>query len=226
MLASGWKAADSQDSPRMISAANAALGQSRPSGPGEGRWQRIAAWLVYRRVRISLAIFACLLVEDVLIGVEPHGIFAYRDPVAVAGCMLIFAGLAVRSWAAGILRKNRELTTTGPYAVVRNPLYIGSCLIMCGFCTLIDHVENIYIVLGPVAGLYFLQVLHEERRLAKLFPGQWSEYAAAVPRFIPRSFPRAVFAGWDREQWLGSREYNALGAALLGMLLVELWRLS
>jgi protein-S-isoprenylcysteine O-methyltransferase Ste14 len=209
----------------MFSAANAALGQSRP-GPGEGRWQRIAAWLAYRRVRISLAIFACLLIDDVLVGVEPHGIFAYRDPIAVAGCMLIFTGLAVRSWAAGILRKNRELTTTGPYAVVRNPLYIGSFLIMCGFCTLIDDIENVYIVLGPVALLYFLQVLHEEQNLAKLFAAQWTDYAAAVPRFLPRSAPKAPFATWDRQQWLGSREYNALGATLLGMLLVELWRLS
>ena len=210
----------------MISAANAALGQSRPSGPGEGLWQRIAAWLVYRRVRISLAIFASLLIEDVLVGVEPHGIFAYRDPVAVAGCMLIFAGLAIRSWSAGVLRKNRELATTGPYALVRNPLYVGSFLIMCGFCTLIGDVENVYVVLGPVAGLYFLQVLFEERSLAKLFADQWAEYAAAVPRFVPRSFPQAAFATWDRQQWLGSREYNALGATLLGMLLVEFWRLS
>jgi protein-S-isoprenylcysteine O-methyltransferase Ste14 len=200
----------------MISAANAALGQSHASGSGEGRWQRIAAWLVHRRVRISLAIFACLLVEDMLIGVKPHGIFAYRDPVAVAGCMLIFAGLAVRSWSAGILRKNRELTTTGPYAVVRNPLYVGSFLITCGFCTLIDHMENMYLVLGPVAGLYVLQVLHEERCLAKLFAGQWTEYASAVPRFVPRSIPKAAFAAWDRQQWLGSREYNALGWSSCG----------
>jgi protein-S-isoprenylcysteine O-methyltransferase Ste14 len=210
----------------MFSVVNAALHQAPSCGPSEGRWQRIASWLVYRRVRISLAIFAFLLVEDVLVGAEPHGIFAYRDPIAVTGCMLIFAGLAIRSWSAGILRKNRELTTTGPYAVVRNPLYVGSFFIMCGFCTLIDDVENIYIVLGPIAGLYVLQVLHEERHLARLFAGHWAEYAAAVPRFVPRSIPKAAFAAWDRQQWLGSREYNALGATLLGMLLVELWRLS
>jgi protein-S-isoprenylcysteine O-methyltransferase Ste14 len=210
----------------MTSAVSAALEQTPPAGSREGRWQRVAAWLVYRRVRISLAIFACLLVEDVLAGVEPHGIFAYRDPIAVAGCMLIFAGLAIRSWSAGILRKNRELTKTGPYALVRNPLYVGSFLIMCGFCTLIDDATNIYFILGPVAGLYFLQVLHEERYLAKLFAGQWAQYSATVPRFMPRSISRSALATWDRQQWLSSREYNALGATLLGMLLVELWRLS
>lgn len=210
----------------MNSITRPSIDSSPASCPSEGPWQRIAAWLVYRRVRLTLIVFCVLLVEDVLIGVEPHGIFAYRDPRAVLGCMLIFAGLAVRSWSAGLLRKNRELTVTGPYALVRNPLYVGSFLIMCGFCTLIDDVENIYFVLGPIAGLYFLQVLHEERLLAEMFPLQWAEYARAVPRFFPRSLPKATFAPWDARQWLGSREYNALGATLLGMLAIELWRLS
>lgn len=210
----------------MIPITTTGISSPQQADSGEGTWQKITAWLVYRRVRLTLAVFAVLLVEDVLIGVKPHGIFAYRDPVAVLGCMLIFAGLGIRSWSAGILRKNRELTTTGPYALVRNPLYVGSFLIMCGFCTLIDDVENIYFVLGPIAGLYFLQVLQEERHMAKLFPSQWPEYAGAVPRFFPRSIPKAAFAPWDANQWLGSREYNALGATLLGMLAVELWRLS
>ena len=210
----------------MIPITTTGVSAPQQSDAGDGTWQKITAWLVYRRVRLTLAVFAILLVEDVLIGVKPHGIFAYRDPVAVTGCMIIFAGLGIRSWSAGLLRKNRELTTTGPYALVRNPLYVGSFLIMCGFCTLIDDVENIYFVLGPIAGLYFLQVLHEERYMAKLFPAQWPEYARTVPRFFPRAIPKAAFAPWDAHQWLGSREYNALGASLLGMLAVELWRLS
>lgn len=191
-----------------------------------GVWRRVADRIVYRRVRITLALFASLLVVNFLSGVEPHGLFAYRDPVAVTGCMLIFAGLGIRSWSAGILHKNRELTTTGPYALVRNPLYVGSFLIMCGFCTMINNVETIVYVLGPIAGLYFLQVLHEEWYMSQLFPTQWPEYARTVPRFFPRAIPKAAFAPWDAGQWLGSREYNALGATLLGMLAVELWRLS
>jgi protein-S-isoprenylcysteine O-methyltransferase Ste14 len=142
------------------------------------------------------------------------------------GCMLIFAGLGIRSWSAGILRKNRELSVSGPYALVRNPLYVGSFLIMCGFCVMINNLETIVYVLGPIAALYFLQVLQEERDMARLFPAQWPEYARTTPRFFPRSIPMAIFAPWDARQWVGSREYNALGATLLGMLAVELWRLS
>src|SRR5215213_5268758 len=133
------------------------IGTASPDGP----WQKLAAYLVYRRVRITVAVFFALMIEDVVSGIEPHSIFNYRDPEALLGCGLIFAGLAIRSWSAGILRKTRELTTTGPYAVIRNPLYVGSFMIMSGFCTLIDDPENLFIVLGPIAGIYFLQVLHE-----------------------------------------------------------------
>jgi hypothetical protein len=97
---------------------------------------------------------------------------------------------------------------------------------MCGFCTMINNAETIVYVLAPIAGLYLLQVLQEERDMARLFPAQWPQYAQTTPRFFPRSLPQAAFAPWDARQWLGSREYNALGATLLGMLAVELWRLS
>jgi protein-S-isoprenylcysteine O-methyltransferase Ste14 len=197
-----------------------------PSAPVENRWRRLADFLARRRVRISVFIFAALIVEDILTGVRPHDIFNPRDWESVLGCGLIFMGLAVRSWAAGVLRKTRELTTTGPYALVRNPLYIGSFLIMSGFCALIDDAENIFLIVGPVAGLYFLQVLHEERLLANLYESRWLEYARRVPRFVPRSLPKGPLATWDFRQWLGSREYRGLGGTLLGMLLLEIWRVT
>jgi protein-S-isoprenylcysteine O-methyltransferase Ste14 len=206
--------------------AEAAFSPSAPGAPHEGRWQKISAYLVRRRVRISLVVFVALMVEDVLTGVTPHDVFNPRDPETLLGCGLIFAGLAIRSWSAGILRKSRELTTTGPYALIRNPLYIGSFLIMSGFCALIDDAENLYFVLGPIAALYFLQVLHEERGLAQMYGARWADYMRNVPRFLPRALPKAPFSTWELREWLGSREYRALGATLLGMLLVQVWRLS
>lgn len=208
----------------MASLPFAAAGAVPPSSPAESPWQRIAAYLVYRRVRISVVVFIALVVEDVLIGVKPHGLFDYQDPQSLTGCGFIFAGLAVRSWAAGILRKTRELTVTGPYAMVRNPLYVGSFLIMIGFCIMIGDVENIYIVLGPLVGLYILQVLHEERLLSQYHPEAWQKYIGAVPRFVPRGLPRAAFGAWTYALWRSNREYRALGAVLLGMLLVDAWR--
>src|SRR5688572_3999794 len=49
------------------------------------------------------------------------------------GLIPIALGQVVRIWAAGHLSKNKELTTTGPYAYVKNPLYVGTFLIMVGF---------------------------------------------------------------------------------------------
>ncbi|MCC6492821.1 MAG: isoprenylcysteine carboxylmethyltransferase family protein [Pirellulales bacterium] len=181
--------------------------------------------MVSRRVRISVAVFVALIAEDVLIGIKPHGVFDYADPRSLAGCGLIFAGLVVRSWAAGILRKTRELTVIGPYALVRNPLYVGSFLIMIGFCVLIGDRENLFVILGPFFGLYFLQVLHEERVLAVYHPEAWNAYVRNVPRFFPRRLSTAAFGAWTFAIWRSNREYRALGAVLLGMLLIDAWRL-
>jgi protein-S-isoprenylcysteine O-methyltransferase Ste14 len=205
----------------MTATASAVRPDALPAQSTEGRWSRWAAYLVRRRVRITNAIFAFLVIEDIVTGIRPHDIFDRHDPRTLLGCGLIFAGLALRTWSAGILRKTRELTTTGPYSIVRNPLYVGSFMIMCGFSALIDHVENVFVILGPLAGLYFLQVLEEERRLLELYGARWTDYAQTVPRFIPHSLPRSSKGGWEFSQWLGSREYRALGAALLGMLALQ-----
>lgn len=189
-------------------------------------WSGIARYLVKRRVRISVLIFLALIAEDVLIGVKPHSLFDVTDLESLGGVALVAIGLTIRSWAAGILRKTRELTTTGPYAIIRNPLYLGSFLVMGGFSTVIDDVENIFFILGPIAGLYYLQVLHEERILSEKFGARWAEYAATTPRFVPRSLPNDPLATWRSQEWFNNREYRAFLSVLLGLLFVELWRLS
>ena len=56
-----------------------------------------------------------------------------RRPAAIAAGALLFAlGAAVRTWAAGHIRKREVLAVTGPYAHTRNPLYFGSFLMACG----------------------------------------------------------------------------------------------
>jgi protein-S-isoprenylcysteine O-methyltransferase Ste14 len=193
------------------------------------RWSAICAWLVRRRVRLTVLIFVALMAEDLLIGVRPHHVFNFGDGESSLGLVLVAVGIAMRSWAAGVLHKTRELTTTGPYALIRNPLYVGSFMIMCGFATLIDDVENIFIILGPLAFLYYLQVLEEEKRLVTIYEGRWHEYAATVPRFFPRRLPRwgsmfsTMFASWSLHDWMGSREYRAMAATLLGLAAIDLW---
>jgi protein-S-isoprenylcysteine O-methyltransferase Ste14 len=194
------------------------------------RWNElrrtIAAFVVRRRVRITVAVFVLLVLEDMLIGVRPHDILNLRDPETLIGLALIAFGVLVRSWAAGVLHKTWELTTTGPYAMIRNPLYVGSFLIMSGFATLIDDVENIFVILGPLTFVYYLQVLHEERALAQKYEARWAAYADRVPRFLPRGLPAfgSLFGTWNLRDWRGSREYRALASTALGVLALEIWR--
>ena len=67
---------------------------------------------------------------------------------SVLGTGMALAGLAIRSWAAGTLHKMKELTRSGPYAMVRNPLYVGSFFMMFGFCALIADAHTIWIIAG------------------------------------------------------------------------------
>jgi protein-S-isoprenylcysteine O-methyltransferase Ste14 len=86
------------------------------------RWQRVA-----RRIRVPLGFLTGALYLFELWRRAPL-------PAAVAWSLaLVLPGLWLRGYAAGYVKKNRELTRTGPYAHTRNPLYLGSMLIAAGF---------------------------------------------------------------------------------------------
>jgi len=208
--------------------ANAIVGTTptRPE-PQSARpwWDKLVDWLVRYRVRITVVVFVILLTEDVLVGVKPHDLTNFRDAKTVLGCLLVAAGLLLRSWAAGVLQKDAQLTTSGPYGIIRNPLYVGSFLLMIGFCILGDDRGNIWFVLGPFAALYLMKVSREERRLARIFGDPWQSYVRSVPRILPRRLPSLSFVDWNLSHWLGNREYRAVGAVFLGMIALQLWHL-
>jgi hypothetical protein len=94
---------------------------------------------------------------------------------------------------------------------------------MLGFGALMQDPLTLWIVVGPVAWLYWHAVRSEERHMASIFPSEWPQYAAGVPRFIPRRLVRPVAGEWSLSQWRHNLEYQAwLGSALaLGGL--KLW---
>jgi protein-S-isoprenylcysteine O-methyltransferase Ste14 len=205
---------------QLAAAVPAATGaRRRPISP-------LVRMLVDRRVPISVALFATLICLDVLVfHSRPRDLFNLADPLVVPGLLLIVAGLLVRSWAAGTLRKRQQLATTGPYAWVRNPLYAGSFLMMIGFGLLVQDALALWIVVGPIAWLYWQAVQCEERNLNRLFPEQWPPYAASVPRFFPRRLmlPRTI--DWSLAQWLRNSEYQAWGGSLLALAGIKLWQM-
>lgn len=107
----------------------------------------------------------------------------------VVGFCIALTGILVRGWAAGAIRKNSILTTHGPYALTRNPLYLGSFLIGTGVAVASGVLWIMALFIVFFAFVYGRTMRREEARLAGRFGEEFERYSAAVPRFIPRPAP-------------------------------------
>jgi protein-S-isoprenylcysteine O-methyltransferase Ste14 len=144
-----------------------------------------------------------------------------------AGGVIVLIGIALRAYASGYLRKATELTTTGPYAYTRNPLYLGSLIIAAGFA-LAARSLWIALVMAVIFIVIYLPVIgDEERFLRSQFPG-YDEYARRVPRLRPRLSAAGSRGEFSLRLYLKHREYNAaLGAAaVMAALIIKLLWLS
>jgi protein-S-isoprenylcysteine O-methyltransferase Ste14 len=169
------------------------------------RWQKIA-----RRIRVPLGfVFA--------------GVFLWlAQPTwktMLLSLLLVAPGVWLRAYAAGYVRKNAELTRTGPYAYTRNPLYLGSIMIAFGFAVAAASWIILVALAVLFAAIYIPTIQGEEGYLREHFAG-FDEYAAKVPRLLPRltaaEFPANENASGGRfsaRQWRHHREYNALMGA-------------
>jgi protein-S-isoprenylcysteine O-methyltransferase Ste14 len=144
----------------------------------------------------------------------------------LASLLLVVPGLWLRGYASGYVRKNAELTTTGPYAHTRNPLYLGSMLIAFGFATASGSWILLAVLTALFAAIYIPTILGEEEYLRTHFAG-FDAYGQEVPRLLPRLTPakfadaespeRGSFSG---ELYCRHREYNSsMGAAALYLAL-------
>ncbi len=208
-------------------ASQLAAASAAPSVVPPQRAGRLIDWLVRRRVAISLVLFTGLVLLDlVVIQNRPRDVFRLSDPLVAISELLILVGLLIRSWAAGTLRKKKHLATTGPYAWIRNPLYVGSFLMMVGFGTLVQDPLTLWIVIGPLAWLYWLAVRTEEHHLAAIFPDEWPAYSARVPRFLPRRLVRPRAGEWSLAQWRHNLEHQAWIGSIAALIGIKLWLVS
>ena len=144
------------------------------------------------------------------------------------GAILIIAGLAIRALASGHVRKNEQLTTSGPYGYTRHPLYLGSLIMASGF-SLASHSWWIALMTALIFLIIYVPVLlAEETFLRQHFP-QFEDYANAVPRLWPRLTSLASGQGsFSWKLYCQHREYNALmgSVAMMVVLAVKLLRNS
>lgn len=140
----------------------------------------------------------------------------------IVGTGLAFIGLLVRGAAAGHLAKHATLTTSGPYAVVRHPLYLGSVVVAAGLVVAGASWTAAILVAGYLAAFYPLAMRREEEKLGRRYGRVFEEYAARVSPLWPRS-TRAGVRSW-RFSWTLYR-YNGEFQSALGVLaaLAVLW---
>jgi protein-S-isoprenylcysteine O-methyltransferase Ste14 len=140
------------------------------------------------------------------------------------GTLIAIPGILLRALASGHVKKNEELTTTGPYAYTRNPLYLGSLIMAIGFALAARSVWVLILVVLMFLAIYLPVIRGEEVFLRGTFP-TFEEYARNVPRLLPRvrAFSQAP-GGFSRPLYWQHREYNAvLGtAALMAALVAKL----
>lgn len=134
----------------------------------------------------------------------------------VAGTSIAIVGLLIRASASGHVRKNEQLTMTGPYAYTRNPLYLGSLVLALGFITASRSWMVGLIAAAMFVFVYFPVIRSEERFLQEKFP-EYDGYARNVPRLFPRLRPiESSSNSFSLHLYWKHREYNAwVGTTLM-----------
>ncbi|MGB9242325.1 MAG: isoprenylcysteine carboxylmethyltransferase family protein [Candidatus Acidiferrales bacterium] len=149
------------------------------------------------------------------------------------GTIVAALGLMVRAAAAGYLRKDRELAVTGPYALTRNPLYLGSAILAAGF-VVASHSWIAGLLVSLYFGIFYYAVMrNEEEDLRMRFGADFNAYASRVPLFVPNPFasrkPQSPVnsaasgeanGGFSWAQYRRNREYRALLGAIAAMAMV------
>lgn len=185
----------------------------QPASSTVTTWSRVA-----RRVRVPVGfIFAVVFIWLA----HPT-----RNSILV-GALVMIPGLLLRGLASGHVQKDKQLTTSGPYAYTRNPLYLGSLLMAAGFAIAARNWWIVALMLIMFAVIYVPVIAGEERYLRATFP-DYDDYARHVPRLFPRLTRYGSQQGaHSSERYWKHREYEAgIGCVVvLAVLIIKLmWR--
>ena len=142
--------------------------------------------------------------------------FSHPDARSLAWGLPVSAlGLALRAWATGHVAKNLRLAQSGPYAYVRNPLYLGTLIVAAGFAVA-SRQWGLGVLFAAVFVLIYLPAIElEEQHLRKLFP-EFAAYAERVPALWPTLKPLGSPEHFRWSLYFRNREYQAFIGFLLG----------
>jgi protein-S-isoprenylcysteine O-methyltransferase Ste14 len=189
---------------------------------------RVGGWLFRQRSWLPLPLVAALLL------IPPSGDIAATSSASLwtIGLLVVAAGEGIRLWAVhhiGAISRTRSdrlgpLVARGPFAYVRNPLYLGNILLWAGFAISARLLWLAPIVVVLLALEYHAIVRWEERLLTERIGQPYVDYIAGVPRWLPswrawKSPDTAATFSW--RQTLFS-ERGTLIAIVLGIALLYL----
>ena len=182
--------------------------------------------------RLSRAIFSHRLhvgLAVVALGglvVRPGNVFGSHRALGVsASVALVLLGLALRAWAGGCAGSHTRnatieaprLVTGGPFAYVRNPIYLASIVLGLGMVGLLGDPWMFALYVGVFVFLYTAIVPAEETFLRKTFPEEFARYCENVPRMLPR------FTRWKGAAPVQFARSAIRGEARLGLVLVAIY---
>lgn len=154
--------------------------------------------------------------------------FARPTPAAfTVGVGLAVLGLLIRAASAGHIHKDKALTTTGPYARTRNPLYLGTLFLGLGVTVAGGRWLFVGLFLVFFVVVYGRTMRGEAKLLEELFGDAYHHYASHVPLLLPRlTRYRAPGtdggAGFSLARYRRNREYEALLGAVAGFAFLAL----
>jgi protein-S-isoprenylcysteine O-methyltransferase Ste14 len=171
-----------------------------------------------RRLEVGLGVTAATL--PFIRPAARHALWA-----KAGGFCLVMTGLGVRAWAAGSAgshtRDSRlgggKLATAGPYAHVRNPIYLGNGLIGAGMVLLLGDLRLLVPCAGTLLALYSGIIPAEEEFLSRRFSQEYEAYRRQVPRLLPR------LSGWSGANEQLVEWEAARGEWRLGLVLALIW---
>jgi protein-S-isoprenylcysteine O-methyltransferase Ste14 len=183
---------------------------SQPTPTASNTWSRVA-----RRIRVPLGfIFAVVYIW----------LARPTRTSLIAGALVLLPGLLLRGLASGHVQKDKQLTTSGPYAYTRNPLYLGSLMLAAGFAIAARNGWIVAIMLVMFAVIYIPVIAGEERYLRQTFP-DYDDYARHVPRMLSRLTPYgSQQSAYSSARYWKHREYEAVIGCLvmLAVLVIKL----
>jgi|CXWL01.1.fsa_nt_gi protein-S-isoprenylcysteine O-methyltransferase Ste14 len=146
-------------------------------------------------------------------------------PEILRAMPVVLLGVAIRVWARGHLDRRTRLTQTGPYALVRHPLYVGSFLIGLGISAMLGRWFAPLVFTVTYLVMYLPKAIREDRYLHGRYGVEYERYVAQVGAVFPRLgtapfVPRVPFR-FEWQRVMGHREWKTwLGVTAV---VVALW---